>query len=153
MALAATAAVHLTPAGFWPLQSSFESILNQLPRIVIASILAYWSGEFCNSYVLAKSKVRTDGRAMPVRFITSTAAGQAVDTLVFMGIAFIGVYPASAIIPLFVSSWAFKVLWEVVALPISLPLAKWLKREESEDYFDIDTNFSPFSLDVKQSKN
>jgi uncharacterized integral membrane protein (TIGR00697 family) len=148
MVLASVLAIHLPGAPFWQLQGAFASILNQVPRIVVASILAYWCGEFCNSYVLARSKVRSEGKWMWLRFITSTMAGEAVDTLIFMSIAFLGVYPASAMVTLFVSSWAFKVAWEIVALPISLPFVTWLKRAESEDYFDRNTDFTPFSISV-----
>lgn len=146
MAAAATATITLPPAAFWQQQEAYEAILNQVPRIVLASILAYWSGEFCNSYILAKSKVRTSGRGMWLRFVSSTMVGQAVDTLVFMSIAFIGVFPASAMLTLFVTSWLFKVLWEVIALPISVPFVRWLKEAEREDYFDRQTNFTPFSI-------
>lgn len=148
MVAAAIGVIHLPPASFWPLQSSFEAILNQVPRIVVASILAYWSGEFCNSYVLARSKVRTEGRGMWLRFITSTMAGQAVDTVVFMSVAFLGVYPASEMLTLFISSWVFKVLWELIALPASVPFVHWLKVAESEDFYDRNTDFTPFSISL-----
>ena len=83
---------------------------------------------------------------MWVRFVSSTMVGQAVDTVVFMTIAFLGVFPASSMVTLFVTSWAFKVLWEIIALPVSLPLVRRVKRIENEDYFDRDTRFTPFSL-------
>lgn len=150
MAAAAIAAIHLPAASFWNLQDSFQAVLQQVPRIVVASILAYWGGEFCNSYVLARSKVATEGRGMWLRFVTSTMAGQAVDTLVFMTVAFAGVYPASDMVRLFVSSWLFKVIWEILALPISVPFTRWLKVVESEDYFDRDTNFTPFRIAVDE---
>ena len=150
MALAAAVTIALPPASFWPLQDAYAAILNQVPRIVIASILAYWCGEFVNSVVLAKSKVRTDGRGMPIRFVTSTLAGQAMDTIVFMSIAFIGVFPASEMLKLFITSWIFKVLWEVIALPVSVPLVRWLKAAEREDYFDRNTDFTPFSIRVNE---
>ena len=148
MMLASVVAIQLPPAPFWQLQSAFASILDQVPRIVVASILAYWCGEFINSFVLARSKVRSEGKWMWLRFITSTMAGQAVDTLVFMTIAFLGVYPPSAMLTLFVSAWAFKVAWELVALPISLPFVTGLKKAESEDYFDRNTDFTPFSISL-----
>jgi uncharacterized integral membrane protein (TIGR00697 family) len=151
MVLATVVAIALPAASFWQLQTSFESILTQIPRIVVASILAYVSGEFCNSYVLAKSKVRLDGRLMWVRFVLSTMAGQAVDTIVFMGIAFIGVYPPSDLLTLFISAWVFKVAWEIVALPVSVPFVRWLKSVEHEDYLDKNTNFTPFSLRLNDS--
>lgn len=144
MAALILAAIELPPAGFWPLQKEFAAVLNQVPRLVVASVLAYFSGEFCNSYVLAKSKVRAGGERMWVRFVTSTMAGEAVDTLVFMSVAFLGVFPAEDMAKLFVASWLFKVLWEVMALPVSIPLVRWLKKAEQEDHFDRSTNFNPF---------
>lgn len=146
MAASAMIAIQLPPASFWELQTSFAAVLNQIPRIVVASILAYWMGEFCNSYVLAKSKVRTEGKGMWLRFVTSTMAGQGIDTVVFMTIAFLGIYPPSAMLTLFLSSWVFKVCWELVALPVSVPFVRWLKAVESEDYFDRHTNFNPFTV-------
>lgn len=137
---------RLPAATFWQNQSAFESILGKVPRIAIASIVAYFSGEFVNSFTLAKLKVRQVGKAMPVRFIASTVTGQAVDTFVFIVIAFAGSMEVSAMAQVFLSAWIFKVVWEVVALPISLPLVKWLKKAENEDYYDNDTNFNPFKL-------
>jgi queuosine precursor transporter len=139
-------AIYLQPAPFWNLQNSFANILQQIPRIVLASILAYWAGEFCNSYVLARSKVKTNGKGMWVRFVSSTMVGQAVDTTVFMIIAFLGVFPPQAMVTLLLSSWVLKVLWELIALPVSIPLVRKLKLIENEDYFDRGTNFNPFKV-------
>jgi queuosine precursor transporter len=146
MALAVEAGRLLPPAVFWQNQNAYEVILGQVPRIVIASMFAYFAGEFANSYVLAKMKVWTNGESMSLRFIGSTLAGQAVDTLVFMTVAFLGVYPAGAMLKLFLSAWAFKVVWEIIALPVTVPLVRWIKRVEQEDYFDRETNFNPFHL-------
>ena len=138
--------ILLPPAEFWPNQAAFATVLSQVPRIAIASIIAYFAGEFCNSYVLARAKVGTNGKNMWLRFVTSTMAGQAVDTLVFMTIAFVGVFPPSAMITLFISSWVFKVVWEIIALPVSIPLVNRLKAVENLDHYDRETNFSPFRV-------
>ena len=90
---------------------------------------------------------------MWLRFITSTMAGQAVDTIVFMSVAFIGIYPASAMLTLFISAWIFKVLWELIALPISVPVVSWLKAAEGEDYFDRHTDFTPFSISLDEGES
>lgn len=95
---------------------------------------------------MAKMKLKQQGKAMPVRFIFSTILGQAVDTSVFIIIAFSGTMSVTAMFTVFLSAWIFKVVWEVVALPISIPLVKWLKKVENEDYFDNDTNFNPFKI-------
>lgn len=137
---------RLPAAESWHEQEAFNAILGKLPRIVLASIIAYFTGEFLNSFTLAKLKVAQRGSRMAVRFVASTIVGQAADTAVFIIIAFAGTIPISVMGQIFLSAWAFKVLWEVAALPVSLPLVRWLKRVENEDYFDKDTNFSPFKL-------
>ena len=136
----------LPPASFWENQKSFEATLSQLPRIVLASMIAYLCGEFANSFTLAKLKVMTEGRRMSLRFVASTLVGQAIDTTVFVLIAFTGQFAPAALIQIIVSAWAVKVAWEIIALPVTLPIVRWLKRVEDEDFFDRNTNFSPFHV-------
>ncbi|MFC2175951.1 queuosine precursor transporter [Bacteroidota bacterium] len=136
----------IEPAPFWEYQESYEHILGKVPRIVAASITAYFFGEFTNSFVVAKMKVKSEGKGMALRFIVSTIFGQAVDTTVFVAIAFLGTMAIGDLGLIILSGWGFKVVWEVIALPISIPLVKWLKKVENEDYFDKDTDFSPFKL-------
>lgn len=135
----------LPAASFWRYQEAYNAILGRVPRIVAASMTAYFAGEFCNSYVLAKVKVKMKGKAISVRFVLSTIVGEFVDTVVFVLIAFTGVFPPAELLSVTLSAWAVKVGWEIIALPVTLPLVKYLKRAESEDYYDIDTNFNPFS--------
>ncbi len=137
---------HLEPAGFWKNQEAFEAILGKVWRIAIASIVAYLSGEFVNSFTMAKMKVKQGGKSMPIRFVVSTIFGQAVDTSVFILIAFAGTMNFSAMFTLFLSAWAFKVIWEVLVLPISIPLVNRLKKIENEDYYDNNTDFNPFKI-------
>lgn len=137
---------NLSPAPFWKNQSSFDAIFSHVPRIVIASISAYFIGEFCNSFVLAKLKVKQSGSKMWLRFTASTIVGQAVDTTVFVLIAFSGSMIFSEMIQVIISAWLFKVSWEILALPITLPIVKWLKKVENEDYFDTNTDFNPFNV-------
>lgn len=139
-------AVHLEPAGFWKEQAAFETILGKVWRIAIASVIAYLCGEFINSFTVAKMKLKQKGKAMAVRFVLSTVLGQAIDTSVFILIAFSGAMSASAMFTVFLSAWIFKVVWEILALPISLPLVIWLKKAENEDYFDNNTDFNPFKI-------
>ncbi len=136
----------LPPAPFWTLQPEYEHILGKVPRIVAASITAYFLGEFTNSFVLAKLKVKTEGKGMSIRFVASTFFGQFVDTTVFVLIAFAGTMAFDSLVSITISGWLFKVIWEVVALPVTIPFVKWLKRVENEDYFDKDTNFNPFKI-------
>lgn len=141
----------LPAAPFWSHQSAYDLILGRVPRIVLASITAYWLGEFCNSYVLAKVKVKMSGRIMPLRFVLSTIVGQFVDTSSFVLIAFTGLMQVPELISITASAWAFKVAWEIIALPITLPVVRFLKRAEQEDYYDVDTNFSPFARQGRRS--
>lgn len=135
----------LPPASFWKDQAAFVAILGNTPRIVAASITAYFLGEFCNSYTVAKVKVKMKGKAMSVRFVLSTLVGQFVDTTVFVLIAFTGTLPSTELVTVVLSAWGVKVAWEVIALPITIPVVKALKRAENEDYFDTHTNFNPFA--------
>jgi queuosine precursor transporter len=142
----------LPAAPFWKDQDAYVAILGRVPRIVAASITAYFAGEFCNSYVLAKIKVKMKGKAMSLRFVLSTVVGQFVDTFVFVLIAFTGVFAPAELVTLTLSAWAVKVGWEVLALPVTLPLVKALKHAESEDFYDSHTNFNPFATGNDREK-
>jgi uncharacterized integral membrane protein (TIGR00697 family) len=115
-------------------------------RVVLASLIAYWCGDFLNSYVLAKLKVRTAGRWLWTRTIGSTIVGQGVDSLIFYPLAFAGIWETPMLLKLMLFNWCFKVAVEVVFTPITYLIVGALKRAEREDFFDDDTNFSPFSL-------
>lgn len=136
----------LPPAPDWPLQESFVAILGQTPRIVLGSLVAYWAGEFTNSFILAKLKVRTRGRWLWSRTIGSTLIGQLVDTGVFLLIAFWGVLPNELLWTIFISNYVFKVGVEVLFTPITYQVVNFLKRAEREDVYDWDTNFNPLAL-------
>lgn len=139
-------AVMLPAAPDWTNQDGFGATLGTVPRIAAASMVAYFCGEFVNSFIVAKMKIKDGGKRMGKRFVLSTMAGESVDTLVFTAIAFSGVYPAYDLAVLGVSMWAVKVAWEILALPITLFVVKSLKRAEHEDYYDTDTNFNPFTI-------
>jgi hypothetical protein len=113
---------------------------------VIASITAYFIGEFANSFTLAKLKIKSAGQKMPLRFVLSTLVGQLVDTSVFVLIAFSGLMSIQELAMITFSAWLIKVGWEIIALPITLLIVKRLKQIENEDYFDQNTNFNPFKL-------
>ncbi|MGE5126133.1 MAG: queuosine precursor transporter [Betaproteobacteria bacterium] len=134
------------PAPGWPHQAAYETVFGSTPRIVLASLVAYFCGEFCNSYVLAKMKLRTDGRLLWTRTIGSTIVGEAVDSAAFYPLAFLGVWSNELVLQVMLSNYAIKVLWEVVMTPVTYRVVAFLKRAESEDYFDRHTNFTPFSL-------
>lgn len=138
-------AVALPPASMWDGQDGYAQVLGVVPRIAFASVIAYFCGEFINSYIVAKMKVRMQGRMMGLRFVLSTFAGEAIDTVIFMAIAFIGVFTFDDLISVGLSMWAVKVGWEILALPLTLFVVKKLKWLEHEDYYDTNTNFNPFT--------
>jgi len=127
----------------WTHQAAYEEILGAVPRIVAASLTAYFVGEFSNSYVLAKSKIRTRGGLVFLRFVLSTVVGQFVDSATFVLVAFSGRMPPRQMVLVAFTGWAIMVVWEIAALPLTLPLVRALKRHEGVDYFDIGTNFNP----------
>ena len=138
--------VELPPAPGWELQEAFASALGLVPRVVVASILGYWAGEFANSFVLAKLKVATNGEHLWVRTIGSTVVGQGIDTVIFTVAAFGGVLPAAVLFTTVWSGYLFKVFYEVAATPLTYLVVKWLKVVEEVDVYDRETSFTPFSL-------
>lgn len=136
----------LPPAPDWPYNDAYAQILGQTPRIVVASLVAYFSGEFANAFILAKMKIATEGRWLWSRTIGSTLVGQALDTILFVLIAFVGVLPASLLPPLLISNYLFKCGIEIVFTPVTYRLTYWLKQQEHEDVYDRDTNFNPFRI-------
>jgi uncharacterized integral membrane protein (TIGR00697 family) len=129
-------------------QFAVNFIFGQTARITLASLIAFWAGEFVNSFVLAKLKVATSGRFLWVRTISSTFAGEAVDSLIFYPLAFYGTWSNELLIGVMVGNYFLKVLWEVVATPFTYLIVGFLKRAENEDYYDRDTDFNPFSLET-----
>lgn len=144
--LMSIAIVALPPAPDWGNQEAYATIFGQTPRIALASLIAYWSGEFANSFVMARMKVMMDGRSLWMRTIGSTIVGQAFDSLIFYPVAFYGVWATSDVMLVMVSNYFIKVGWEAAITPITYMVVNFLKRKENEDYYDRDTNFSPFTL-------
>jgi uncharacterized integral membrane protein (TIGR00697 family) len=140
-------AVWLPPAPEWPNQQAFAIVFDFVPRMIAASLIAFWCGEFANSFVMAKMKLLTDGRWLWTRTVGSTVVGQAVDTVIIMVLAFAGQVPAGAIFKLIVSSYLGKVLYEVLATPVTYVVVNFLKRREGIDTFDRGISFNPFRLE------
>jgi len=134
-------------AGFHD-QAAYARIFGATPRIVLGSLTAFWTGEFLNSYVLAKLKVKTEGRYLFVRSIGSTIVGEGVDTLIFYPCAFLGLWDTHTLLAVMAGNYTIKILWEVLATPLTYAVCGYLKRVENEDYFDRETDFTPFSLQV-----
>jgi len=135
-----------------PNQAAYESVFGQTPRIVLASVIAFWAGEFVNSFVLARMKMMTRGKYLWTRTIGSTIFGQGVDSILFYPLAFLGVagWSTGAIITLALTQWIIKTLWEAALTPVTYVVVGALKRREGIEVFDTDTDFSPFAK-IRQS--
>jgi hypothetical protein len=130
----------------WTNQAAYDTILGVVPRIVIASLIAYFAGEFSNSYILAKMKIWSKGKKLWQRTIGSTIVGEGVDTILFATIAFFGTMPFEVFIMLVISNYIFKVGIEVLFTPVTYIVVNFLKKEEQKDVYDYNTNFSPFTI-------
>jgi uncharacterized integral membrane protein (TIGR00697 family) len=129
-------------------QQAVNVIFGQTPRIVLASLTAFWLGEFTNSFVLAKLKLFTQGKFLWIRTIGSTIFGEMIDSLVFYPIAFYGIWSNEQLVAVMIGNYIIKVLWETFATPFTYLIVGFLKRAEREDYYDTDTNFNPFTLET-----
>lgn len=149
-ALMTQAVIHLPPNPDEPLnrhlQPALEAVFGNTWRILLGSIVAFWLGDFANSYVMAKMKVWTRGRLLWTRTIGSTVIGQGVDSIIFYPIAFLGLWSTSEMMKIVMFNWAFKVGMEALFTPVTYWVVNALKRAEREDYFDDKTDFTPFSL-------
>ncbi|GGE72564.1 queuosine precursor transporter [Sphingomonas prati] len=142
--------VRMPPDAGWTGQAAYEQVFGQVPRIVFASICAFWAGEFANALVLARLKLRTRGRYLWLRTIGSTVVGQGVDSLIFYPLAFYGAvgWSADALLMVMLSQFVLKVAWEVVLTPATYAAVGFLKRREGIDVYDDDTDFTPFRTRV-----
>jgi len=143
----ATVVVHLPVAETWKAQQpAVEAIFGNTPRIAAASMIAFWCGSFANSYVLAKMKIWTAGRWLWTRTIGSTLCGELVDSVLFYFIAFYGSWPIDQLLQVTMTQYVLKTSWEVLATPLTYRLVNWLKKVEHEDFYDRNTDFTPFTL-------
>jgi uncharacterized integral membrane protein (TIGR00697 family) len=147
MALMAWVVVALPPAEGWDGQAAYESVFGNTWRIVAASMIAFWVGEFANSFVLARLKVITAGRFLWLRTIGSTVVGQGLDSLIFYPLAFWGLagWPVEQLWQVVLSQWAIKTAWEALLTPVTYAVVGFLKRREGVEVFDTGTDFSPFA--------
>ena len=148
MAFMAWVVVALPPADTWQGQAAYEQVFGQVPRIVLASIIAFWAGEFVNAYVLARMKIWTRGKHLWSRTIGSTLVGQGVDSLIFYPLAFYGVWDNETLLIVLATQWVLKVGWEAVLTPVTYAVVGWLKRREGIDVYDEGTDFTPFRAKV-----
>jgi uncharacterized integral membrane protein (TIGR00697 family) len=145
LALTGQFAVSLPPAPEWKGQEAFAAVFSLVPRFAVASLVAYWAGEFTNSYTLAKLKILTGGRWLWTRTVGSTITGQAVDTAVVVVVAFAGSQPPAMVARMILSSYLIKVAVEVLATPVTYFIVGRLKSVEGVDAYDRKTNFNPFA--------
>lgn len=142
--------LHLPPSASEPhnteLQPALELVFGSTWRIAIASIVAFWIGDFVNAYVMARMKLWTRGRYLWTRTIGSTILGQGIDSLVFYPIAFYGIWSTDSLFTVLIFNFLFKTGVEVVMTPGTYVVVGYLKRAEGEDYYDENTDFTPFSL-------
>ena len=148
MAFMSYVVVAMPAADGWDGQAAYESVFGSTWRIVAASILAFWAGEFVNSFVLAKMKIITAGKHLWARTIGSTVFGQGVDSLIFYPVAFLGIWSTAQVLTVMVTNWFLKVLWEAALTPVTYAVVGWFKAREGVDVFDRGTDFSPFAKAV-----
>lgn len=147
--------IQIVPgASFWQNQAAYDTIFSIVPRVVAGSMAAYFLGEFCNSWVLSKMKYRAGGRrglSQGWRFVASTVVGEAVDSIVVLAIGFSGVLTFDQMLQVGGSLYVFKVLYEIIATPLSTRFANWVKRVEGIDQIDTPetTNYNPFAVHLE----
>lgn len=129
-------------------QQGLETVFGNSWRIALASMTAFWCGSFANSYVLAKMKIWSQGRHLWMRTIGSTAVGELIDSSLFYMLAFYGLWPIQEVIQVALAQYVLKTSWEILATPLTYWVVGFLKRKESQDYFDVHTNFTPFRVKV-----
>jgi len=146
MAFMSAVVVAMPPAPGWPHQAAYEVVFGITPRIVVASMLAFWAGELSNAFVMARMKVATGGKYLWTRTIGSTIVGQGVDSLIFYPLAFLGFWTTEQVITVMITNYLLKVVWEAVLTPVTYAIVNGMKRVEGVDIYDTDTDFTPFSI-------
>lgn len=146
MAFMSWVVVAMPPAPGWQGQAAYEEVFGLTPRIVLASVMAFWAGELANAFVMARMKVWSGGKHLYQRTIGSTVVGQGVDSLIFYPVAFLGIWTTSQVITVLITNYLLKVIWEAALTPVTYRVVGFLKRAEGVDVYDNDTNFTPFSV-------
>lgn len=150
MAVMEWTVVHLPVAPGWTGQAAYDRVFGSGWRIIVASMTAFFVGEFLNSVVMAKMKIWSEGKNLWMRFWGSTIIGEGADSLIFYPLAFYGMldWPVSTLLEVMLSQFILKVSWEVLLTPVTYVVVGWLKRKEGVDIYDIGTDFTPFSADI-----
>ncbi len=142
-----TLVMAIPSPGFFEHESAFATVLGMTPRIVFASLVAYLAGEFCNSVLLSRLKIRTAGRHLWLRTIASSLAGEGLDTVIFITLAFAGTMPAGVLGQMMLFQYLFKITYETAITPLTYWVVNYLKRREGHDNFDYGVNYNPFQFD------
>jgi len=151
--LVAAAVIALPGAPDWKNQQAFTVVFGFIPRILIASLIAFWAGEFANSYTMARMKILTNGRMLWTRTVGSTVVGQGVDTILVITLTFAGRYPVRTLVNIIVTGYLLKVAYEVLATPVTYFVIGRLKVAENSDPFDRNEDFNPFHLGGRDAEN
>ena len=141
---------EMPPATDWPNQQAYESLLGFVPRIVLASLVAYFGGAFSNAFLMSKLKIKTKGKFLWVRTIGSTLIGEGIDTAIFCMVAFYGVLPNELLISIIISNYIFKSGVEILFTPITYAIIGFLKKREHVDIYDTGISYNPFRYFVKE---
>ena len=139
-------AVQWPAASFWSGQESFSEVLGSTPRIAVASLIAYLIGSFVNAMIMSKFKLMTKGKGFTLRAIVSTLAGEGIDSLVFIVIAFAGIIPFNQLIIMVALQAAVKTVFEIVVLQLTVVIVNWIKTVENSDAYDINISYNPFKI-------
>ena len=138
--------IVIPAAPFWTNQDAYATVLQYSPRIALASIVAYLFGSFINAYVMSRLKVLTAGKSFSLRAIVSTIAGEGIDSVIFISIAFIGIIPGNNLLIMIGTQASLKIIYEIVVLPLTVVIVKWLKKLEGIDTFDREISYNPFKV-------
>ena len=133
-------------APFYQSQDAFAAVLGNTPRLVAASLIAYLTGSFLNAYIMSRFKVLTKGKGFSVRAVVSTLAGEGADSLIFITIAFAGIFEFKALMTMVLTQALIKTVYEIIILPVTILVVKKMKKLEGEDTFDNSVSYNPFKL-------
>ena len=138
--------IVIPSAPFWTNQDAYATVLRYSPRIAMASIVAYLFGSFINAYVMSRVKVLTAGKNFSFRAVLSTIAGEGIDSLIFIVVAFVGIIPGNKLLIMIGTQAALKIIYEIIVLPLTIVIVKWLKKQEGIDTFDTEISYNPFKI-------
>ncbi len=146
MVLFFSLSIALPSAIFWTDQSMYARILGSAPRIVFASIASYLVGSFLNAYIMSRMKIISQGKHFGIRAILSTMAGETADSILFISLAFAGTFPFRSILIMIATQALLKTVYEILILPFTALVVKWVKKKENQDVFDNSISYNPFKI-------